>query len=144
MANDEVREKREERLVVGDDADQGPDAGNSTTGDSTGTASDTQDSASSEFDERVEKLVARDDKLVGTVLDDKIEIVGLLGKGGMSSVYKARHLILDQGPNNAEATPDSLRNSIKRIRKELDDGTDESSSVIENIPRVGYRLRCPK
>ncbi|HEY9714721.1 MAG TPA: serine/threonine-protein kinase [Chroococcales cyanobacterium] len=32
------------------------------------------------------------DKLIGTVLADKYEIIGLIGKGGMSSVYKARHL----------------------------------------------------
>lgn len=59
-------------------------------------------------------------------------------------VFSQDALLQRVWPDDAEATPDSLRNSIKRIRKKLDDGSDESASVIENIPRVGYRLRCPQ
>jgi serine/threonine protein kinase/thioredoxin-like negative regulator of GroEL len=35
-------------------------------------------------------------KLVGTVLDGKIQIESLIGQGGMSVVYKGRHLVLDR------------------------------------------------
>lgn len=40
-----------------------------------------------------------------------------------------------------DATADAVRTAIKRLRKKIDDGEDESTSLIENIPRVGYRLR---
>ncbi len=43
--------------------------------------------------------------------------------------------------SDAEATHDGLRTAIKRIRKKIDNARDESQSVIETIPRVGYRLR---
>jgi serine/threonine protein kinase len=36
------------------------------------------------------------DALVGTVFAERYELVSLLGRGGMSSVYKARHLLLDK------------------------------------------------
>jgi serine/threonine protein kinase len=40
--------------------------------------------------------VAQSDPLIGTVVDGRFAIDSLLGKGGMSSVYKARHLALQQ------------------------------------------------
>ncbi len=43
--------------------------------------------------------------------------------------------------DDSEASPDALRTSIKRLRKKLDDNDNEAESLIENIPRVGYRLR---
>lgn len=58
-------------------------------------------------------------------------------------VFSAEALLQRVWPNEGDATQDALRNAIKRLRKKLDDGEDESSSVIENIPRVGYRLRNP-
>ncbi len=42
--------------------------------------------------------------------------------------------------SDSEATSDSLRTSLKRIRKKIDD--DPENSMIENIPRVGYRLKA--
>ena len=42
---------------------------------------------------------------------------------------------------DSDATSDALRSSIRRIRSKLEDGASESDSVIENVPRVGYRLR---
>lgn len=43
---------------------------------------------------------------------------------------------------DSEATSDAVRSAVKRIRKSLDDeSADESSSIIENVRRIGYRLR---
>lgn len=39
-------------------------------------------------------VISKPDPLVGTVLDGYIEIVALLGQGGMSTVYKAKDLVL--------------------------------------------------
>ena len=44
--------------------------------------------------------------------------------------------------NSSAETSDALRTSIKRLRKHLDgDSENESKSMIENIPRIGYRMR---
>jgi DNA-binding response OmpR family regulator len=40
-----------------------------------------------------------------------------------------------------DATPEALRSAIRRLRIALDGGKDPDQSVIENIIRVGYRLR---
>jgi DNA-binding response OmpR family regulator len=40
-----------------------------------------------------------------------------------------------------DATPEALRSAIRRLRVVLDDGKDPDQSCIENIVRVGYRLR---
>jgi two-component system OmpR family response regulator len=43
--------------------------------------------------------------------------------------------------HDSEASIDSLRTAIKRIRQKIDTGGDESASLIETIPRVGYGMR---
>ncbi len=43
--------------------------------------------------------------------------------------------------SDSESTSDAIRTSVKRIRQKLDGGSDDSTSIIENIPKVGYRLR---
>lgn len=40
-----------------------------------------------------------------------------------------------------DATPEALRSAIRRLRMALDGGKDPDQSCIENIVRVGYRLR---
>jgi DNA-binding response OmpR family regulator len=40
-----------------------------------------------------------------------------------------------------DATPEALRSAIRRLRMALDDGKEPDQSCIENIVRVGYRLR---
>jgi len=59
-------------------------------------------------------------------------------------VFSAENLLLRVWQNDSEASPDALRTAIKRLRKKLDEGDSEANSFIENIPRVGYRLRIPK
>src|SRR5262249_55531986 len=59
-------------------------------------------------------------------------------------VFSAEQLLLRVWENDSEASPEALRTAIKRLRKKLDDGDDEAESLIENIPRVGYRLRMPR
>lgn len=44
--------------------------------------------------------------------------------------------------SESEATSEAIRSAVKRIRQKLDDKDDESQSIIENIPKVGYRLRA--
>lgn len=43
--------------------------------------------------------------------------------------------------NDSEASPEGLRVAIRRIRKTIDSSDDPSESIIENVARVGYRLR---
>ncbi|MBS1998095.1 MAG: response regulator transcription factor [Cyanobacteria bacterium SZAS LIN-2] len=40
-----------------------------------------------------------------------------------------------------DATPEALRSAVRRLRIALDEGKDPDHSCIENIVRVGYRLR---
>lgn len=56
-------------------------------------------------------------------------------------VFSAEALISRVWSSDSEASPEGLRTAIKRIRKKIDTGGDESASMIENIPKIGYRLR---
>lgn len=56
-------------------------------------------------------------------------------------VFSTDALLQRVWEDDSDATSDALRTSIKRLRKKLDEGEDEAKSVIENIPRVGYRMR---
>lgn len=58
------------------------------------------------------------------------------------TVFSADILLRKVWENDSEASPDALRTSIKRLRKKLDDGESEDVSFIQNIPRVGYKLRA--
>lgn len=40
-----------------------------------------------------------------------------------------------------ESGTNAVRSSIKRLRQLIDDGDDEDKSLIENVRRVGYRLK---
>jgi DNA-binding response OmpR family regulator len=59
-------------------------------------------------------------------------------------VYSADALLQRVWSDDSEATQDALRNSVKRLRQKLDTGSSDEESIIENIPRVGYRMRAPK
>ncbi len=56
-------------------------------------------------------------------------------------IFSAETLISRVWHNDSEASAEGLRSSIRRIRKALDDSEDLSQSIIQNIARVGYRLR---
>jgi len=56
-------------------------------------------------------------------------------------VFSPEALLTRAWHADSDATIDGLRTAIKRIRKKVDDAGDESQSMIETIPRVGYRLR---
>lgn len=56
-------------------------------------------------------------------------------------VFPADTLLARVWQYDSEASPEGLRAAIRRIRKAVDGGEDLSQSIIENISRVGYRLR---
>lgn len=58
------------------------------------------------------------------------------------NVFSIDALLLRVWRSESEVTDEAIRASIKRLRKAIDDAsTDESNSLIENVPRVGYRLK---
>ncbi len=59
----------------------------------------------------------------------------------LDEVFSSEALLQRIWGSDAEATSDALRTSIKRLRQKLDVGDSDTQSFIENIPRVGYRLR---
>jgi DNA-binding response OmpR family regulator len=54
-------------------------------------------------------------------------------------VFSVDALLSRVWPTDAESTAPAIRSCVKRIREKLDD--DDVNSLIENIPKVGYRLR---
>ncbi|MBP6744266.1 response regulator transcription factor [bacterium] len=59
----------------------------------------------------------------------------------LDEVFSSEALLQRIWGSDAEATSDALRTSIKRLRQKLDVSDSDAQSFIENIPRVGYRLR---
>jgi DNA-binding response OmpR family regulator len=45
---------------------------------------------------------------------------------------------------DSDASSEGLRSSIRRIRKVIDAVDDPADSMIENVARIGYRLKTPK
>ena len=57
-------------------------------------------------------------------------------------VFSSDNILARVWSSDSETGGNAVRTAIKRIRQKLDDpGCDESQSIIENIPRVGYRLK---
>lgn len=54
-------------------------------------------------------------------------------------VFSAEALLQRVWHSESEATSDALRTCIKRLRQKID--ADSEDSVIQTIPRVGYRLK---
>lgn len=59
-------------------------------------ASEAASEAALEVDSDEKILTDSEDPLIGTVLAERLEILSLIGAGGMSSVYRAKHLLLDR------------------------------------------------
>lgn len=58
-----------------------------------------------------------------------------------NQIFSADTLLDRVWKHDSDATAEGLRVAIRRIRKVVDEQDDLSTSVIENIARVGYRLR---
>ncbi len=57
-------------------------------------------------------------------------------------VFSTDTLLQRVWSSESESTGEALRSSVKRLRQKLDDeNVDVDKSFIENVPRVGYRLR---
>ncbi|HEY9773749.1 MAG TPA: response regulator transcription factor [Planktothrix sp.] len=54
-------------------------------------------------------------------------------------VFSAEALLQRVWHSESEATSDALRTCIKRLRQKID--ADNENSIIQTIPRVGYRLK---
>lgn len=58
-----------------------------------------------------------------------------------TQIFSAQALLDGVWNYDSDATPEGLRVAIRRIRKVIDEVDDLDSSLIENISRVGYRMR---
>lgn len=54
-------------------------------------------------------------------------------------IFSSQALLQRVWQSNSDVASDTLRTSVKRLRQQID--SDEGESLIENIPKVGYRLR---
>lgn len=59
-----------------------------------------------------------------------------------TQIFSAQALLDSVWKYDSDATPESLRVAIRRIRKVIDEKDDLETSMIENISRVGYRMRA--
>lgn len=58
-----------------------------------------------------------------------------------TQIFSAQALLDGVWNYDSDATPEGLRVAIRRIRKVIDEVDDLDVSMIENISRVGYRMR---
>lgn len=56
-------------------------------------------------------------------------------------VFSTETLLLRLWHTDSESSPDAVRACIKRLRKKLDGETSEENSIIETVPKIGYRIR---
>lgn len=56
-------------------------------------------------------------------------------------IFSSEALLTRVWHQDSEASSAGLRAAMVRIRKAIDDGGDDSKSLIENVARVGYRIR---
>jgi DNA-binding response OmpR family regulator len=58
-----------------------------------------------------------------------------------NEIFAVESLLVRVWESDSEASPEGLRVAIRRLRKALDTSEELSDSIIENVSRVGYRLR---
>ncbi len=58
-----------------------------------------------------------------------------------NEIFAVESLLLRVWESDSEASPEGLRVAVRRLRRALDTSEDLSESIIENVSRVGYRLR---
>lgn len=58
-----------------------------------------------------------------------------------TQIFSTQSLLDNVWNYDSDATPEGLRVAVRRIRKVIDEGDDLNQSMIENISRVGYRMR---
>lgn len=56
-------------------------------------------------------------------------------------VFSTETLLLRLWHTDSESSPDAVRACIKRLRKKLDGDDGEEHSIIETVPKIGYRIR---
>ena len=56
-------------------------------------------------------------------------------------IFSSDTLLARVWHQDSEASPEGLRVAIRRVRKAIDSTDDVNQSMIENVPRVGYRIR---
>ncbi|MBX9723566.1 MAG: serine/threonine protein kinase [Candidatus Obscuribacterales bacterium] len=66
------------------------------------------------------ELLLEDDQLIGTIFADKYEILSLLGEGGMSRVYKARHTFMKRSVAVKILHESATDNVIAKARFQLE------------------------
>ncbi|MBS2003026.1 MAG: response regulator transcription factor [Candidatus Obscuribacterales bacterium] len=57
-----------------------------------------------------------------------------------NEVFSTEFILRRVWSTDDAGSPDALRTALKRLRKQID-GEDATTSMIENIPRVGYRMK---
>ncbi|PZM80319.1 MAG: DNA-binding response regulator [Candidatus Melainabacteria bacterium] len=58
-----------------------------------------------------------------------------------TQIFSTQALLDNVWNYDSDATPEGLRVAVRRIRKVIDEADDLNQSMIENISRVGYRMR---
>jgi two-component system OmpR family response regulator len=58
-----------------------------------------------------------------------------------TQIFSTQALLDNVWNYDSDATPEGLRVAVRRIRKVIDETDDLEQSLIENIARVGYRMR---
>lgn len=58
-----------------------------------------------------------------------------------NQVFSSEALLQKLWHTDSESSPEAVRACIKRLRKKIDLGADEDQSLIETVPKVGYRIR---
>ena len=59
-----------------------------------------------------------------------------------NQVFSSDTLLQKLWHTDSDSSRAAVRACIKRLRLKLDNGDDEDESIIEAVPKIGYRIRC--